>query len=740
MKSKKTISDSIQLFAISLLLCIIPGMAIGETVGVFFNPATPQHTFAAGDIQKALEAKNFKVEIKDLSALSDSYAGKKVVIALASDAQVTALLATQGGSAAGSPGEQAYALRTTETPQKSFWVLGGDVNGAMYGGLQIAENIKSDRFTGTYNNQESPAILKRGIKLNLPLDKNSTTYFNANISTSSRHSIAHVWDMTFWTAWFDEMARNRYNVISIWNNHPFTSMIKMAEYPDVAINNVTGYPDYYNDNDKKGAVIKTMTIDQKIEFWKKVMAYAKSRGFSFYLFNWNLFLYGAEGKYGLTRDINNQATITYLRKCMYQLLDTYPDLDGFGITQGEAMGDTDESDRSKFLGATYGMGMADYAKDHPNRKLNFIHRWWLADFESIQKNFKDLLACTNVTFDMSYKYSMAHMYSSTQPDFFKSSDIEFLKVNKVKSWFTVRNDDFYYHNWGSPGYAREYLRNIPGQGDWFKGFYIGSDGYNPTRTFFSKNSVTQGMLEVERLWYMFMIWGRLSYNPNTSDEVFKNHMKLKYPGVSSDDLFSAWNKVSSALPKVGEMFFSNFKIDKNWYPENCQSGDDFLKIADFAKATPRKNSKLCGIPDTAANKCSEKTDSFSVANQLEADALEALSLVRSMNAPANSELGVTVNTIKTMSYLTLYYAYKIRGATCSIMTDKKAESKNAMGMAYCWWMKYSNLMDANYRGMSCQRSLAFETWHQHDAAVLKEYTDLGGAGTPSCENGNSSLK
>ena len=67
------------------------------------------------------------------------------------------------------------------------------------------------------------------------------------------------------------------------------------------------------------------------------------------------------------------------------------------------------------------------------------------------------------------------------------------------------------------------------------------------------------------------------------------------------------------------------------------------------------------------------------------------------------------------------------------MPDKNNEAKDAMGTAYCWWMKYSNLMDANFNGMSCQRSFTFETWHQHDAAVLKEYTDLGGVGTPNYE-------
>jgi hypothetical protein len=56
-----------------------------------------------------------------------------------------------------------------------------------------------------------------------------------------------------------------------------------------------------------------------------------------------------------------------------------------------------------------------------------------------------------------------------------------------------------------------------------------------------------------------------------------------------------------------------------------------------------------------------------------------------------------------------------------------------MGTAYCWWMKYTNLMDTNFKGMSCQRTSHFSTWHQHDAAVLKEYTDLGGSEIPNCD-------
>jgi len=36
-----------------------------------------------------------------------------------------------------------------------------------------------------------------------------------------------------------------------------------------------------------------------------------------------------------------------------------------------------------------------------------------------------------------------------------------------------------------------------------------------------------------------------------------------------------------------------------------------------------------------------------------------------------------------------------------------------------------------------QRTEDLSDWHVHDKSVLKEYTDLGGAGIPSCEEKSS---
>ncbi len=695
-----------------------------QSIGIFADTSLGPIKFAASDIQAALTKKSLTSKILPLTSLSSPVTEERVVIANANNTVVTGLLTAQGGTLPTDLGEQAYALITTNQGKKTIWVLGGDTNGAMYGGLQMSENITFDGFTGSYNTQESPAVLRRGIKLNLPLDKKSGTY-GTESSSSQVNALRNAWDLSFWTTWFDVMARNRYNVISVWSNSPFTSMINMVDYPTVAIQNVTG----------RDTFTKTMSIDEKIVFWKQVMSYAKSRGFSFYLYDWNLWADNAVGKYGITdgaAGVTNPATVAYLRKCMSTLWETYPDLDGFGITQGEHMSDDDVAN-SKFLANTYGLGTVDFAKNNPNKKIRLIHRWHMADFTTIKANFAEVFKLPNISFEMEFKYSLAHMYSAALPERMGADDIGPLVAAGLKCNLTTRNDDFYIHNWGDPEFSRAYINGMINKGSWFVGFNMGSDGFSQTKTFFSKNSIAQGALNVQTQWYMYMLWGRLSYNPKTPDAVFKSTMANKYSGISSDLIFDAWKKSSRIFPIIGDLITGSLGRDDQWWPEGSQSKDAFLTIADFAGASPSSGSALASIAATASGQLGGKTSALVVADSIEKDAKSALTFNNGNTSSPNTELGLAVTNINAMSYLGIYYANKIRAATMSKTANKKVEAKDAMGMAYCWWMNYSNLMDANYTGMTLSRSKEVPNWHVHDPLVLKEYSDLGGTGTPSCK-------
>ena len=696
-----------------LIAFLFPSIGFAETIGIFYNSSVEQLKFAANDVKVALELKNHRVEMLPLSSLTATYANKKVVIALTSDNFATAMLATQGGTIPSGLGEQAYAIRTTNTKQKSYWVIGADVNGAMYGALEMAENINFNGLKNNYNRQDAPVILKRGIKLNLPFDEKSPTYESNSKGTSYQMAIPHVWDITFWQEWFDQMARNRYNMVSVWNNHPFTSLVTLPDYPDLAIQDVTGFNGF----------TKKMSIQEKIDFWRQVMKLAHARGFEFMFFNWNVWVSNAHGKYGLANAETSDANKEYMYKSMVKLLETYPDLDGFGVTNGE------NKSNQEFLWAAYGKAMYDYAVKNPQRKLRFIHRWHQTNLASIKQTFAGLFELPNVTFDMSFKYSKAHLYSVPVPQHFKNNSKQLIE-NKMKVWFTVRNDDFYYHTWGDPSFARQYIKGMTDYGDNFAGFYIGCDGFCPTRTFFCKTPVSQGILEVNRQWYMHMIWGRLAYNPATSDDVFKNQMKFQYPSVSPENLFTAWSKASRGIQRTNELTHEDFDLDFKWYPEACLTYKGFATIDLFGKADIGPGSTLCNIKNSAKDSCGGKKSSYQLADEIEADALFALKTVNTMQTKPNTQLWVDVNNIKAMSYLSMYYAFKIRAATFKL-AGKTINTTDALAKAYCWWMNYSTLMHSMYFGQSNQRnSPVLPDWHFQDAIVLKEYTDHDGVGVP----------
>jgi hypothetical protein len=717
--------------ALTLLALIgFATLSTAETVGLYFDPATPQIAFAAGDIKAALEKRKHTVETHNLAALARAGAGKKIVLALAADKTVASLLSAQGGKPAASLGEQAYALRTTTKPDMSYWVLGGDAVGAMYGGLQIAENISVSGFSDSFANEESPFLMYRGMKLNLPLDKRIPTYVGGWSSHSARDAIPDVWDMTFWKTLIDQQARNRYNLLSVWVHHPFPALVKVADYPKASLPNIQKYD---------GSVIN-LNHDQRVAFWREVMRYAHDRGMKFYFFNWNIYVDYASTQYpALTKSPDNPATIDYMYKSMKALLATYPELDGFGITSGDGM-DSNKEENTHWTWNAMGKAVTDYLRENPARPFNLVHRGVKTDPETCDPIYAPIKAVTNATFNMSAKYAMAHMYSTPAPKW--TGDIQSCAKLGLKTWLTFRNDDYFYLTWGDPQFVRDFMAGIPLK-DKVVGMYIGIDGYNPSRARLFKNASLNGQLEVERRWYMEMLWGRISYNPGTSDEVLKNLLATRYPKVSAGDLFNAWTLASRSLPKVTELVMKDWSLDFHWYPEGCWSDpgrcSGFRTIDDgagakggFAGQDVAKGSSLCNIADSAAGKCQGRKSSYALADEMQADATKSLSLINTLQSGGNADLEVAINNVKQMAYLSAYYAHKIRGATYKKAGDKD-KARDEIGKAYCWWMAYSRSMEATYKPDSFRNLAIAPDWKYADAAVLKEYTDLGGVGIPACQ-------
>ncbi|MFI5379877.1 MAG: carbohydrate-binding family 6 protein [Tepidisphaerales bacterium] len=622
--------------------------------------------------------------------------------------------AVPAGRAAKLDGPQAYSIRRIGTDELPvIAVIGQDGAGVLYGALDVAEAARMGRLQQIGDSDGKPFIARRGIKFNIPLDARTPSYSDGG--DSAQANIPEMWSEAFWTEFLDEMARDRFNVLSLWNLHPFPSMVKVAEYPEVALADVKRTTLKFDTTFKLTGVdmwrqpmaghletVRQMSIEEKIAFWRKIMAHAHARGIEVYVMTWNIFTFGTDGKYGITPAQDNPATVDYFRKSVRDLILTYPDLDGIGVTAGENMQERkDEFAKEKWLWNTYGLGVIDAKKQQPARKVRFIHRFHQTGMKEVLDTWKDYPD----TFDFSYKYSVAHMYSMVNPPFARGTLAE-LPADK-RTWMTVRNDDIYSFRWGDPAFARAYVRNLPGA-DKLAGYYMGPDGYIWGREFISTEAEEPRQLVIKKQWYSFMLWGRLSYNPDLPDTVFRDVLARRYPEANAAALYEASCRASRIIPQITRFYWQD--IDLKWFPEACISHPSyhgFHTVKHFVEGRPMPESGIYSITQwadlAARGEAMRQMTPLQVADELAGHAAATRAGVEQMGPPKDKELRLLLGDVSAMAYLGDYYAEKIRGA-CELGLlgkDGKAVHRDAaivhLETAVAHWKKYAKTATAQYR-------------------------------------------
>lgn len=612
--------------------------------------------------------------------------------------------------------EEMEAQAYRRTAGETIRIEAADDAGFLYGIMDTADMLKKNE---TITDAEvSPYLPNRGIKFNIPLDARCPSYSDA--STSASKNIANVWDPEFWHEYLDRMAENKYNVLSLWSLSPFPAMVRIPEFPRACIDDVkitarsfkaklSGKNIFDEDHAANLITIKKMTIDEKIDFWREIMQYAADRCIRVFVFCWNLFVYGTEGSgYGIEEDQNNPVTRKYYYAAVQAMMDTYPLLAGIGVTTGENMmyNGKEPSDDVPFsstdigfVAETYGAAIDDYVKRHPERDFTFIHRMLMARYDRIMEAYKDFSG----NFEISFKYSQAHMYSSTRPNFI--GDFLEEKAPDVKVWLTVRNDDYYMYRWGSPDFAREYLQNMPVS--CLAGFYMGADGYTWGRDYMSRNDDAHPLF-IDKMWYMFKIWGQLSYNAGLDNQYFKDEIKtrLALDDETTETLFDAWNEVSNIIPEFNCAHWHDF--DFQWYPEGCcmyrvdLDKITFANINEFISCEAITFGEYASVMEYAEGavnktKLGKISPEIQTASML-AHAKRAEELLEQLKGrsdnPEYAKILYDIEALKTLGY---YFARKEEAAMAlavyRLNGDKKCQEEAVAKLkeALPYWKKYSGM-------------------------------------------------
>ncbi|GAA4470528.1 hypothetical protein GCM10023189_59260 [Nibrella saemangeumensis] len=612
--------------------------AVAQRVHIQTPDTSPQTTYAANRLKKALQERRYT---------------------LTSPADYTIRLTLDAGKL----GKEAYTL----APEgKTIRITGGDPAGLIYGCLSLAEDLRNGvSLPQIKAKSENPTLPFRAIKYDLPWDTYRHSYaLDQHIETCR--------DVAYWERFLDMMVENRFNVLSLWNLHPYTFMIRPTNFPEATP---------FNENEMK----EWQTLHRAI------FRMARERGIDTYLVPFNIFVspeFAKAHNVAMNNlehhhfvDGDTSAIVRrYTRECVTQVLQEYPELTGFGLTLGEGMGGMTPQQREDWMKATIIEGMRQ-----AGRKSKLIHRipfssttgsLGVTSVETEKLTRKSIEAEGDLAFlegpvwaDLKYNWSHAHSTPKlVKVHGGKLYDTYFKPTpTKYKIVWTARNEDFFCLRWGVPEFIREHIstNNQPYLG----GYILGSETYIPAKDYFTKTTQpVDWTYAFERQWLFYKLWGRLLYNPATPDAIFKAEFIRRY-GPAGSTLLEASALAGKTPLRLASSY--DFTWDFSLYSEGFMAlqdknvkyisvdrqishpplDPDYVSVADYVKTVSLGGS-------FAANKITPLV----LADRLEQDCRKALSLVAPIKTAGNASLMYEVADVKAWANLGLYFAEKLRGA------------------------------------------------------------------------------
>lgn len=619
----------------------------------------PAIAFGVTRLVQSLTVQGLTATARPATAFTDA-ASPSIAITSATAAETKQALKADGYSGVLTTPES-FAIWPSPD-RRRYWVVGADATGAMYGTQELAEQI---RLTGGLERVAAKTVTPRfpfrALKFNLPWRS-----YREHEALQLHHDTCR--DLTFWTAFLDMMAENRYNALTLWNLHPFAHMIRPTHFPEAC-----GF------NDRELAEWKT--------FWTQLFRMAKDRGIATYLVNWNIFVspefakahkvasYCAEGgRHHFGNGDTSELVKRYTKECVTQVIDEYPDLTGLGITLGERMGGMAPQEREDWLLETFGAGMKA-----AKRPVRFIHRAPLSAGKSSGASTDNSTALiTRAGIDtmanpwpmlVEMKFNWSHAFSSPKLCIIhggKASESywEPKPTNYQITWM-IRNEDFFILRWGDPDFVRQHLA-INGH-DYVGGYFVGSECYIPAKNYIDRPDLPgRSAYAFQRQWLFYQLWGRLLYDPATPDAVFTQAFDARYGTGVGAQLLPAYAAVSRMPQRLAS--FYKFSWDFTLYSEGflapAQLKEDFISIDDLIK-TATLDPSYVSITDYVAAITGKlpieagKLTPLALADQLTQDAEDARRRLAALSASAPA-LDQELVDIRAWAFLSLYFADKLR--------------------------------------------------------------------------------
>ncbi|MCX2484375.1 hypothetical protein [Pedobacter sp. MR2016-24] len=208
------------------------------------------------------------------------------------------------------------------TDKKGIYVIGADASGALYGCLELAERInKTGKLPQELTISDHPEMILRGTCIGLQKPDYLPGH-DVYEYPYTPETFPWFYDKELWIKYLDMMVENRYNSLYLWNGHPFSSLVRLKDYP-------------------YAVEVDDETFKKNEQIFKFLTTEADKRGIWVIQMFYNIIIPKPfADKHGLKTQDRNRPIIPiiadYTRKSIAAFVEKYPNV-GLMVALGEAM-------------------------------------------------------------------------------------------------------------------------------------------------------------------------------------------------------------------------------------------------------------------------------------------------------------------------------------------------------------------------------------------------------------------
>jgi hypothetical protein len=549
-----------------------------------------------------------------------------------------------GQSSSGPLGNiEAYSI-AWQTPQV-LRIVGSDVNGLLYGCLDLAEHLDlGGDLESVGDRRGEPNLAVRGVYRFLHNEEAERGWVN---------------DARYWQAYADMLSRCRFNRFNLIYGHQSPYLIPIYAFmlddlddpfPDICVHGITA--------DERARNLEALQLASEAMV---------RRGLTFFLGIWNSRPWKV--RHGVWENQPTRVSgtddldrlVEYTRKGFTRLVERCPGIGGIQLRMNIESGVSDQ----RFFVKAFVPALKDLAS--VGRRLIVELRNW-----GLRPDTVEAFRSAGLPIVVSMKYFAEHQAMPYQPPVMPGSYSydSFLRKDKPfpVQWHVWNLGSHRLFNWGDPDYARRFARSCHlGDGSGFEITPPGSQkgfsqwGQVSPGDWQARPGLTQRW-DFERHWFFHLAFGRMAYDPSTSDAVFVHHLAKRTSAAAAPKMLAAYR----AAGQVISYLISQRMDDRNMYvwPElDCGGPIDHNTLA-----PPGETTLVSTAREFAMQRCegrgSAKLSPFDCARDLDALADEVdgrlLALVDQPDLSRSAEYQTARMDFAALAALARYHAAKSR--------------------------------------------------------------------------------